>query len=198
MPVLRILARCLSRGVTRVNGRWTMRIVITAGHSNTDPGAVGNGYKEADFCADMRNYVTYYLRNWGFKVETDGAGRTNAPLAQAIQLAREAEIAIEFHLNAAVNKNAEGIEVLALHTKRALAQKIAMAINRITKSPLRGDKGYKTDSSGQHSRLGFCRAGGLIVELDFVSNKKRMDTLNELRWVVAKEIATAIKDYIGG
>lgn len=30
------------------------RIVITAGHGGKDPGAVYNGIKEADFCADMR------------------------------------------------------------------------------------------------------------------------------------------------
>lgn len=182
-----------------------MRIVITAGHGGKDPGAVAdyakNGtidFKEADFCADMRNYVAYYLRNWGYRVETDGQGATNAPLAQAIELAKQADIAVEFHLNAAVNEKAEGIEVLALHTKRSLAQKIAKAIHSVTKSPLRGEQGYKSDSSGQHSRLGFCRAGGLVVEMEFISNKARMETLNNKRWVVAKAIAEAIHNHIRG
>lgn len=182
-----------------------MRIVITAGHGGKDPGAVADydkdgklEYREADFCADMRNYVAYYLRNWGYKVETDGQGNTNAPLAQAIELAKGADIAVEFHLNASVNAKAEGIEVLALHTKRQLSQKIAKAIHAVTKSPLRGDQGYKSDSSGQHARLGFCKVGGLVVELEFVSNKSRMETLNNKRWVVAKAIAEAIHNHIRG
>ena len=48
-----------------------MTVVITAGHSNEDPGAVYDNTKEADFCADMRNYVAFYLRNWGVQVKTD-------------------------------------------------------------------------------------------------------------------------------
>lgn len=182
-----------------------VRIVITAGHGGKDPGAVADydkdgklEYREADFCADMRNYVAYYLRKWGYKVETDGQGNTNAPLAQAIELAKGADIAVEFHLNASANAKAEGIEVLALHTKRQLSQKIAKAIHSVTKSPLRGEQGYKSDSSGQHARLGFCRVGGLVVELEFISNEARMETLNTKRWVVAKAIAEAIHNHIRG
>lgn len=181
-----------------------MRIVITAGHSNKDPGAVGDHNKdgkpefiEAAFCADMRNYVAYYLKNRGLRVETDGQGPVNAPLTQAIALASGANIAIEFHLNAALNPKAEGVEVLCSPRNKVLAQRIAKAVNAVTGSPLRGDGGYKTESSGQHSRLGFVRAGGLIVELEFISNPKRMNVLNEKRWVVAKSIAEAIINFIG-
>lgn len=182
-----------------------MRIVITAGHGGKDPGAVadydkdGNAeYTESTFCADMRNYVAYYLRNRGYRVETDGQGPTNAPLSQAIVLAQGADIAIEFHLNAAVSPSAEGIEVLANPRHKLLAQKIARAIRDVTGSPLRGDGGFKVESSGQHSRLGFVRAGGLVVELEFVSNKARMQVLNDKRWLVAKSIAEAIMNHIGG
>lgn len=173
-----------------------MIIAITAGHSNTDPGAVFEGTKEADFCADMRNYVAYYLRNWGIKVLTDGEGRVNAPLAQAIQLAKSANIAIEFHLNASTNRRAFGVEVLGRARHKQLAQQIAKAVNDITGSQLRGEGGYKPEDAGQHSRLGFVSAGGIIVELEFMTNAVRFQTLNEKRWVVAKAIAEVIKEFI--
>lgn len=171
--------------------------MITAGHSNADPGAVYGGTKEADFCADMRNYVAYYLTHWGEKdVVTDGSGRINAPLAQAIKLAKSADVAIEFHLNASDNRAAYGVEVLCLPKHKVLAQKIAYAVNSVTGTKMRGDNGYKEQGSGQHSRLGFCMAGGLIVELEFLSNTARFNSLNENRWLVAKAIAEVIRDYV--
>lgn len=173
-----------------------MKIAITAGHSNKDPGAVYESAKEADFCADMRNYVAYYLRNWGFTVVTDGDGRINAPLAQAVQLAKTANIAIEFHLNAAINRQSHGVEVLGRDKHKKLAQEIAKAVASVTGTRLRGDDGFKPEDAGQHRRLAFVSAGGLVVELEFLSNAHRFSILNENRWTVAKAIAEAIKDYI--
>jgi N-acetylmuramoyl-L-alanine amidase len=172
-------------------------IVITAGHSNVDPGAVANGIKEADFAADMRNYVAYYLRNWGFEVQTDGEGRTNAPLTQAIQLAKKAQLAVEFHLNASSTYTAYGVECLSQVKDRELSQKIAKAIADVTGSRLRGSNGWQPEDAGQHTRLGFVRAGGIIVELEFVTCQSRMNTLNEKRWLVAKAIAEEIRSYMG-
>lgn len=171
------------------------KIVITAGHGGRDPGAVYNGVKEADFCADMRNYVAHYLKNWGFDVETDGIGRVNAPLSQAVQLAKGADLAIEFHLNASTNRAVKGIEVLSRDRHKKLSQKIARAIQSETGSTLRGEDGWKPEDAGQHRRLAFVSAGGIIVELEFVSNFNRMKALTDKRWSVAKAIAEVIKEY---
>jgi len=37
-------------------------ITITAGHSNTDSGAVNGSDRESDIAQDMRNIVAHYLR----------------------------------------------------------------------------------------------------------------------------------------
>lgn len=173
-----------------------MKVAITAGHSNKDPGAVNDELREADFCADMRNYVAFYLKNWGYNVETDGVGRINAPLQQAVQLAKTADLAIEFHLNASTNKSVKGIEVLSRDKHKKISQEIARAISDITGSPLRGDKGWKPEDAGQHRRLAFVSAGGIIVELEFISNFNKMKILTDSRWVVAKAIAEVIKNNI--
>lgn len=173
-----------------------MKVAITAGHSNKDHGTVYEDVKEADFCADMRNYVAFYLRNWGINVVTDGEGRTNAPLAQAVQLAKKCDLAIEFHLNAAINRSSHGIEVLARDRHKKLAQDIAAAIHSITESKLRGELGFRPEDAGQHKRLGFVSAGGLVVELEFLSNAYRFGILQVKRWSVAKAIAEVIKEYV--
>ena len=37
------------------------KVTITAGHSNTDPGAVAGNVTEAEITTDMRNIVAYCL-----------------------------------------------------------------------------------------------------------------------------------------
>lgn len=104
------------------------------------------------------------------EVLTDGAGDVNQVLKNAIALAKTANIAIEYHFNAGP-PSATGIEVLSLVGKKALAQRLADAIRLATGLKVRGsDSGWKSDSSGQHHRLGFCRAGGLVIEVCFISN----------------------------
>ena len=76
--------------------------VVTAGHSNTDPGAVANGHKESDIACDMRNMIASKLRALGHKVFTDGEGKENQPLSKAIKLVGNG-LAIEIHCNAASN-----------------------------------------------------------------------------------------------
>ena len=82
-------------------------IVLTAGHSNTDPGAVNGSDREADLAQDMRNIVASILRDdYGLTVKTDGTGKGNMPLREAVKLIRGSDVAIEFHTNAAASKAA--------------------------------------------------------------------------------------------
>ena len=67
----------------------TKTVTLTAGHSNTDPGAVNGSDREADLAQDMRNIVASILRNdYGLTVKTDGEGKGNLPLREAVKLIR--------------------------------------------------------------------------------------------------------------
>ena len=62
-----------------------MHITLTAGHSNTDPGAVNGSDREADIAQDMRNIVANILKTeYGLSVKTDGEGKGNMPLREAV------------------------------------------------------------------------------------------------------------------
>ena len=92
-----------------------MFITITAGHSNTDPGAVNGSDREADIAQDMRNIVASILRtDYGLEVKTDGEGKGNMPLREAVKLIKGSRLAVEFHTNAAAKKEATGIEALSI------------------------------------------------------------------------------------
>jgi N-acetylmuramoyl-L-alanine amidase len=106
-------------------------------------------------------------------------------------LRKEADIAVEFHFNAALGP-ATGIEVLCKPSKKALAQKIAKVMHEITGLPLRGDAGWKADNSGAHHRLGFCEAGGLIIEVAFISNEGDMKAYENNFRLLAEGIATVL------
>lgn len=167
-------------------------ITITAGHSNTDPGACNGPAREADIAQDMRNMVALYIDRAGVPIQTDGTGKGNAPLAQAVKLIKGSVVAVEFHCNAAVSKSAKGVEALSQSKDKAISQLLCKAVSDVLGSPLRGDKGWKPESSGQHSRLAYVSNGGIILELFFISNDAELQTWYEKKWLVAKAVADAL------
>lgn len=170
-----------------------MTILISAGHSDTDSGAYNPrlNLRESDLARKFRNAVAHYLGEYGCPYVIDGTLETNAPLRDAIKLAAGKTLAVEFHFNAA-NGKARGIEVLANPRDKLIAQNIAKAIHSVTGSPLRGESGYKPENSGQHARLGFVQAGGLVVELEFLDNDAAMGVWLDKYWLVAQAVAKAL------
>lgn len=146
-------------------------ILIAAGHSNIDSGAIANGFTEASLTVALRNALANSLIQRGAKVITDGVAARNLPLSDSANLARNNPdgINLEFHFNAA-SLGVAGVEVLANPRHRRLAQKLAAAISSATGTPLRGDRGYRPENAGRHHRLAFVQAGGLIVEVCFITS----------------------------
>jgi N-acetylmuramoyl-L-alanine amidase len=169
------------------------KILISAGHSNTDPGAVAGERREATIAVEMRNLIAGYLQKQGAAVMTDGADNDNLPLSEAIKLAKKCDLAIEIHCNASENTTASGVECISLPDKKELAQKISASIRSITGSKLRGDSGWIDQSKSQHSRLGFVADGrGIIVELFFLSNPFELAKYDSSKLLLARTIADTI------
>lgn len=170
-------------------------ITITAGHSNTDPGACNGSAREADIAQDMRNMVALYLERAGVPIRTDGTGKGNAPLSQAVKLIKGSAVAVEFHCNAAASKAAKGVEALSQGKDKAISQRLCKAVSDVLGSPLRGEnKGWKPENSGQHSRLAYVSNGGIILELFFISNDVELQTWYDKKWLVAKAVADVLID----
>jgi N-acetylmuramoyl-L-alanine amidase len=173
-------------------------IVLTAGHSNTDPGAVNGSDREADIAQDMRNITASILRNdYGFTVKTDGEDKGNLPLREAVKLIRGSDVAIEFHTNAAASKAATGVEALSTPKNKRWCQVLSKAVADATGWKLRGEGGFKPDNAGQHSRLAYAQAGGIVFEPFFISNDADLKLFKERKWAICRAIATAIAMEVG-
>ncbi len=171
-------------------------ITITAGHSNTDSGAVNGSDRESDIAQDMRNIVAYYLRAKGINIKTDGEGKGNATLTQAVKLIKGSVVAVEFHCNAASSKAARGVEALAQTKDKVISQRLCSAVSSVMGSVLRGDKGWKPENSGQHSRLAYVSNGGIILELFFISNDEELKIWKDKKWLIGKAVADVLSNHI--
>ena len=170
-------------------------ITVTAGHSNKDPGAVNGLFREADIAQEMRNMVALYLRQKDIAVKTDGEGKGNLPLPDAIKLISGSKAAVEFHCNAFSKPSAGGCEALSQPKDRALSQRLCKAVSDVMGIPTRGtDGGWKNEGSGQHSRLGYVRNGGIILELFFISNPAELAVWQDKKWLVAKAVAEVLAE----
>ena len=171
-------------------------VTITAGHSNTDSGAVGFGVKESDLAIKFRNAVTTYLKAQNILVRNDGVGTDNKDLKHAISLIKGSDVALEIHLNSSTNKTANGIECVCLEKDKVLAQKLSAAVAKVTGSRLRADKGAMRQEDSARGRLGYVNAGGLILEIFFLSNESELKVFEEKYWLIAKEVAKVLVDYV--
>ena len=171
-----------------------MKFTITAGHSNTDPGAVANGVKEADLAVWLRDTTVSKLRQLGHSIVTDGAPGQNEPLSKALTLITSADKAIEIHFNAAT-PTAKGVETIALPKDKALAQKLSQAIAEVLMTKVRGDAGFIDQSKSARGKLGFVSRGGLIIEVCFITNTTETAFYNDRKWLVASAIAGTLDDW---
>lgn len=162
---------------------------ISAGHSDTDPGATGNGRREADIAVEFRNIVSFYLQRDKISHELDGVGTVNMPLNLVVKRSRKHKLSVEFHCNAGP-PSATGVEILCAPKDNAVAAKLCAALCSVFEIR---NRGVKPENAGQHHRLAFVQAGGMIVELFFISNKKDLAAYDAKKWLAAKAVADILK-----
>lgn len=170
-------------------------VVITAGHDNIRQGAtthhpVHGTLTEHIIATECRDEIARLLRAKGFEVLTDGEGTDNWVLSRAASLAKRGVIAVEIHCNAFSASSASGVETLSGAKDFRLGKDLCEAISSVLGIP---NRGAKPENAGQHDSLAFVRAGGLVLELFFLSNPRDLESylLNQDR--VIQSIAEVIE-----
>lgn len=171
-------------------------IVLTAGHSATDPGAVADNYTEAELMLDLRDLTADILRARGHIVIEDGGDGENLPLRQAISLINQGVIAVELHTNASDNPAARGVEAISLPNKARVAQSLAQRVAKTLGTRVRGNYGWIDQSQSARGRLGYVNAGGVILETFFISNPSERASYLADPQSVAEAIAEALDEVV--
>jgi len=176
-------------------------IFISAGHNpkgiKQDPGAIGNGYHEADLAVEFRNLVTECLKARGVKFITDKNDERLGSYLKRIQTGN-GSVVIEYHFDAAENPAATGTTVLVGNDSDRLDKAFALELANATSRVLGiKNRGVKLESESHRGKLGLMRETGTValVELCFISNKNDLNAYFIGKELLAKVHAEIIERY---
>lgn len=177
------------------------KVFIGVGHGGSDPGAVANGWNEADLNLAIAIACGDVLKNHGVNVKLSRTKNENDPLTEEIKEcnAYNPDLAVDIHNNAGGGDGAEVFHHYGGGTSKVLAANILDSIIAIGQN----SRGLKTrlNSSGK-DYYGFIRqtvAPAVIVECAFVDNKTDMqiiDTASEQK-KMGEAIAKGILKTLG-
>lgn len=176
-------------------------IFISAGHNNKglriDPGAVGNGFKEADLTVEIRNLVIAELKRLNTPYVSDNDDERLGTYLERIKTG-SGSVVLEFHFDASNNASATGatalIEAEADRLDRAFAQELANATASVL--GIR-NRGVKTEAESHRGRLALMREEGIIclLEVCFISNAQDVSLYKANKEKLAIQIAQILIKY---
>ena len=169
------------------------KIFINPGHCvGVDPGACGNGLKEAEVVLKVGRRVQDYLQAVGLVTKVfqyDGLGEICADSDSW-----GADLFLSIHCNAATG-SASGTETFYCEGSEK-GKKFASAVqNQIVKSLGTVDRGIKTNRLYVTSNT---NAPAILVELAFIDNPSDAKLLAEQEDEFARAIARGVTDYLQG
>lgn len=172
------------------------KLLISAGHSDKDPGAVAGSVTEAKLALELRDLIVKEMSDSEVTIITDGRQGENLPLRDAISQIPGTDLAVEIHFNAAGAAFAQGVEAISLPEKKGISQKISASISSVLGSRLRGDSGWIDQSLSARGKLGFVNAGGIIVEVCFITNTMEMQHYQANKAKLARVLSLTLKEAL--
>jgi N-acetylmuramoyl-L-alanine amidase len=174
------------------------KIIISAGHGGTDPGASGNGYIERDLAIELRNLIVSELKALGISALVDDD--KNA-LKQTLLWLRgkftTGDILIDMHWNAAGNPDANGSEVIIPQIASSFEKDLAAAILKCFTSFGFRDRGVKPETETARKSLGWMRpnAENVLIEVCFISNLTDMKLYQANKQGIARRVAATLAHF---
>lgn len=176
-------------------------IFISAGHNpngiKPDPGAVANGYHEANLAIDFRNLVAECLKARGLKFITDKDDERLGSYLKRIETGT-GSVVVEYHFDAAASPLATGTTVLIGSDADRLDKAFAIELANATAVCFGiKNRGVKSEAESHRGSLGLMREQGTValVELGFISNVNDMKAYQFYKMKLAKIHAEIIERY---
>lgn len=177
-----------------------LRTYVSAGHNNADPGAVANGYKEADITKIIRDSIVDHSEDKNIIVDKDW--ETNKQYQTRIKPA-SGSVVFDIHLNAAVSNTTRGVECYVnkkdFENKNSNSYKMANEVNVFLSETLGiKNRGVKPENNSQHTRIGILNLGSgisVLVEVDFITGNGAVESIVSFKDVIGKGLAKILKKY---
>lgn len=176
-------------------------IFISAGHNpggiKPDPGAIGNGKREADLTVEFRNLVLEELNKQGAKSVSDNDSERLGEYLKRIQTGN-ASVVLEFHLDASANASATGTTVLigsdADNNDKSFAKELAAATSEILQIR---NRGVISEAESHRGRLGLMREKGIValLEICFISNPSDLSAYEKYKLFLAAKVSAILIKY---
>lgn len=176
-------------------------VFLSAGHNpkgiKVDPGAVANGYKEADLAVEIRNLTIKECLKLGLKVIQDKDDERLGAYLERIKTGN-GSVVLEFHFDASANVSATGatslIEAEADRLDKAFAKEIADCCANTLGIRNRGVKSEKESHRGS---LALMREEGIIclLEVGFITNINDINSYQKNKVALSKKLASIIQKY---
>lgn len=176
---------------------------ISAGHNDSDPGAVANGYQENELTKELRNLI---LKNGNAKeIIIDRDSESNREYQNRIKPGA-GSVVLDIHFDAGPEK-VSGVTAFVnekdFQNKDSLSYKFGVRltdfISRVLGSP---NRGVKSERVSQHKKLGILNLGAgcsVLIEVEFITNAPGMANYNSKKEILAKgvtEISQRFDDLV--
>lgn len=175
------------------------KVILSAGHGGTDPGASGNGYIERDLAIELRDLLANELK--ALKINPlmdDNKNALKETLAWLRGKFGAKDILIDIHWNAAANPEAKGSEVIIPDTGSYFEKSLGKALLRVLTDLGFRDRGVKPEALTARKSLAWMKpnAENILIEMCFISNALDMKLYQANKNTIAKRMALVIQQYI--
>lgn len=175
------------------------RVYIGIGHGGTDPGAVGNGFKEKDLTLSIGKYCNERLQQYGIETKISRTSDVDSSINSKVAASNafKADACLDIHINAG---GGDGSEVYYFHVSPN-GKKLAQAIVDATVKIGQNTRGIKTklNASGDDyfGMIRLTNAPAVLVECAFIDTKD-IEILNTdiKRKVFGYAIADGVAKYL--
>lgn len=173
-------------------------IYILAGHTpkgiTIDPGAIANGFREADLTMELRDMVADKLLNMGYQVHEDDDRHRLQQVLDKVN-AYETDIVFDIHFNAG---GGTGVECIVPERSTELERDMANKVNVMLASLMRlRNRGVKGEQLTARKRIAVMRENGINVLLEtcFIDNANDIRAYQANKQRVANELAIIIAEF---
>jgi len=176
-------------------------IFISAGHNpngiKPDPGAIGNGKREADLTVEFRDLVIFELIKNSANYVADSDSERLGQYLERIKTG-SGSVVLEFHFDAAASAKATGTTVLiggdADKNDKAFAKELVEATATILGIK---NRGVLSEAESHRGRLGLMKEEGILalLEICFISNPEDLAAYEKGKFELAQAIADILIEY---